>query len=1729
VDQRTEELKRSIVAALRAERWGDALPLLEAWCDRFPDHAKSWLNRGYCLVQLDRMREAVAAFDRCMELDPKSDSARGWRDRALAGMDHGETVSRQPPDAPPVTAAAKPAVRDVTRRVSGESQAPRSFATMAIPEVRQGWQAGSVIDGRYEVHTTARGGMAVVAIAFDRELMRMVAIKTPLPSMLATADGRARFQREAESWVALGVHPNICCAYYLQEIGGMPRLFIEYVDGGDLNDWLKREQKPGPEERLDIAIQIASGLDYTNTFPWTDDQGVEHRGLVHRDVKPANVLLTNDGIARVTDFGLVRSHAVVESDGREDLRDQVDARLLRTADPQDSVATGSWQTVTAAGGLIGTPPYMAPELWRQAQRGTVATDIYAYGCLLFEVFCGRRPFVVTSDSASQTREAHLGSLMRMHLRDEPPDPGSLVPDLDPRLAALMRACLAKDAGDRPPSFSDVRRTLVNVYEDVVGRVYPRPEPKRTQLLADSLNNRGASFVTLGLDERATVSFRKALEIDPRHLEATFNAGLLEWRQEGLTDAEFLRRLRETQGTAVDSRRADLLRARLRLLLDDPVGALNDLDDEDGADGQSLESRRTRGFAMLAAARTSVAEVDAGLARAILHGVVEENPSDLSALIGLAESSEMTGDPVTAEQALRAARSLDRDLPEDPDAAVAARLPGHRLERVLDHAAPVQSLCVADGGRLVARTGGGEAYLWSRRRDRPDLRIDLGGPARQGRSVSIRDESLIVCLENGPLTVFDIGAGVRVRSFRSHPGVATCVEISPDGRAVASGGSDRALRIWGWESGECERTLQGHQAFISALAWHPSENRIVTASADGTARLWDLEEGRCLRILEGHRGPIRAVAVADGGATVLTAGQDGRVGVWDAATGENTRFLRGHQGAVTAIAVTDESVAAGGDDGTIRLWSLADGTTQRVIRLTNPVHDLVIAHEGSRLVAATGSLVSSIPVPNPAAESLPLVLAESAASSELAGRETRFRELVGTARDLIHGGAVVEAVAPLRAARAVPGYELHEDALDLWSRVLAHLPKSALRAVVELRRIGVESGALTACSLTPNGAMCLIGGGDGSLAGFGTRNGEKVFSANAGNQGVTAVDVSSGGELIAAAGRDGTVGVWVTGDGTRRYTFGGREGAVRSVVFAPGDRAVIEAGDDKVVRLWRLDETARAETIGGCDEAVSCLAVSADGRYLVGAGWDSLVTVWSLHRRVELRRMEGHEGLIHAVAVSPDCRLVASAGDDGTVRLWDLAGGRPWRTLTGHDGAVLSLSFTPDARSLVSSGKDSTIRVWDVRSSSEVRVVKGHSGAVAELAVDRTGGTAASVGSDGTLRLWFLDWEPELQEQGRWDDRARPFLDVFLRRLESESGGGQATWSDHQIGQLLEDLGRRGFGWLARERVEQELERLVASRDERKIEEQQRTREQAKRRARQVKMAPVKEIAEGVSRNFGLKVAGVAAAAIVILVVLWSLRSPDGSVGFGKAYRDIGVTVQDRALRVEQGTVTAYQAGPTGGSDDCGNELFADLVNVALNAESLRSPPPNPGIGADPDFRARYANAVNCVARLGERDLTPQVLQRAASGLHPKREEDLLGVLVGIGAEQHPAIERGLTDRSETVRHLAAQTLVFGADNHGAGPLLAALDGSEWRGVEAASSVLTELICLGVIKEDVAFDRVRTLCHNIEPMIRRNAVRALVLFEDELPVREVLQSALDDSDEQVVAAAREVRDALERAG
>jgi hypothetical protein len=332
-------------------------------------------------------------------------------------------------------------------------------------------------------------------------------------------------------------------------------------------------------------------------------------------------------------------------------------------------------------------------------------------------------------------------------------------------------------------------------------------------------------------------------------------------------------------------------------------------------------------------------------------------------------------------------------------------------------------------------------------------------------------------------------------------------------------------------------------------------------------------------------------------------------------------------------------------------------------------------------------------------------------------------------------------------------------------------------------------------------------------------------------------------------------------------------------------------------------------------------------------------------------------------------------------------------------------------------------------------------------------------------------------------------------------------------------------------VERELESLARNRIEQRSEEQKRTREQAKKRQRQVRVAPAKEIIASLTKNIGLKLAGVAAAVILGMLLIMSLRTPDsGEVKFSEQlHGEVSLLVRERGMRLQRGMVLSFQNRPTMGSINCADGLFSDFLNFVLNAEREQKPPLDPGVPAeDMNFRDRYAGSINCVGTLGDRSVVDDVLRRTKSDLHPYRLEDLLSIMVRVGGGVDPQVLDALDDRSDTTRHFAALTIIHGGDQGGVQALVEALDSEEGRVVEGASYVLTELISIGAIDEATAFEKVRVLCRNIDPDVRCNAVRALVHFERKGAAREVLDDALEDSDPEVRAAAERTRDIVRRA-
>ncbi|OHB72477.1 MAG: hypothetical protein A2V70_14405 [Planctomycetes bacterium RBG_13_63_9] len=194
-------------------------------------------------------------------------------------------------------AVAAPAAE--TQQPLPETPSAAKAGASAEEDVPLEWNPGDVILDLYEVMgVLGEGGMGKVYKVHHRGWNLDLAVKCPKPDKFATNAQKETFERECETWIDLGLHPHIVSCYYVRRLGEVPRVFAEYVEGGSLKDWIedRRLYEDGPEEALkrilDIAIQLAWGLQYAH----------EH-GLIHQDVKPANVMMTSDGTAKVTGGG----------------------------------------------------------------------------------------------------------------------------------------------------------------------------------------------------------------------------------------------------------------------------------------------------------------------------------------------------------------------------------------------------------------------------------------------------------------------------------------------------------------------------------------------------------------------------------------------------------------------------------------------------------------------------------------------------------------------------------------------------------------------------------------------------------------------------------------------------------------------------------------------------------------------------------------------------------------------------------------------------------------------------------------------------------------------------------------------------------------------------------------------------------------------------------------------------------------------------------------------------------------------------------------------------------------------------------------------------------------------------------------------------------------------------------------------------------------------------------
>jgi serine/threonine protein kinase/WD40 repeat protein len=1096
----------------------------------------------------------------------------------------------------------------LTKGAAAETATVEPESVAKAPPKAGHWVKGNLIDDRYEVlGELGHGGMGIVYKILHREWHIEMALK------VARADKSVRdkelFLKEAEAWVDLGLHPNIVQCWYVREIEEVACVFADYVAGGTLRDWIRRGQvKPGDWETIiDLAIQACDGLGYAHA-----------KGLVHRDVKPANFLITEKGRLCVSDFGLAK----------------------------------------AMGGAWLTPAYSSPEQCSGAGTLDQRTDLFSLGVVLFELCCGQRPDQVGSPEEREATGTESPRVVLGRVLTKPiPDPREVNPHVPEVLARIILGCLEKEPERRPASAAELRESLAQAYQTVEGEAYPRPVPKAAGLRADSLNNRAASFWDLGKKMEAFAEWGEALKLDGKHIESTYNEALARWREGEIDDDDAIKRVSLVAGESAQGRLC-------LAMLESERGAL------DEADRQLAEAARlAQGQAVAPASTRSASE------RAV-------TPAELALVKQFVRRHREGGHSLELRRSghkLRAHQDEPRGLAIAGDGRQAVTVTEDRHLRLWDLATGV---CLkklnrgAEDIHHVALTPDGR-HAVSMVEEGLELWDLLTGsrrclPEKHGSSwmhppfaLSADGRYVLSASSDRNLRVWEISTGVCLYRLEN-PGFGEILALAVDGRHALVG-EHAYIRHLDLATGKCLQELTSSPGKVEALAIAPDGGRAVSLHHPHLLRFWDLGSGRCMG---SHKAIATCVAITADGKHAVSAGN--ALQVWDLASGRCIRSIHLGDRYPTTIAAGARYCAFPGADHSIERWQV-DVPAKHDVAIMHlckvPSHTVAEDREKThraRIARAEAALQEA------RFDEANTLLCQA---RTVRGYERDSHALLVQARL----ARVLPRVALLRAWPLRTSGETNSDlhgSLALtpdWQRAVSLSTRAIsiwdVPAGKVVRRFEETHFMLNTVAIAASGRFIAVGGEKVWIREV--QRGMVALALKVKGLGVARVTISPDDKYVVAGTRYGAVCMWELASQGEGHTAETGKSAINTLAVDPSSRLVISGSEDGTARLWELASGKCVRNLLGHQAAVTASVFTGDGLRAVSAAADG-IRIWELSTGKCVQTFPGSESGYRVVAITNDVRYLV-AGSAARLLAWNLLTGQSIPTPPEEVGFVAAIA------------------------------------------------------------------------------------------------------------------------------------------------------------------------------------------------------------------------------------------------------------------------------------------------------------------------------------------------------------------------------------------------------------------------------------------------------------------------
>jgi WD40 repeat protein/serine/threonine protein kinase len=1216
------------------------------------------------------------------------------------------------------------------------------------PAAGPGPAAGQSFGPYQIVREVGRGGMGVVYEATHLALTKRVALKV-LPVYSPGAASRLeRFLREARTAAALH-HTNIVPVFDVGQVDTTPYYAMQFIDGAGLDRVLRRLRRAragapdapthvaqtapytppgdepadeeGPDETGDGPDPAANVPEApADFFRWVVGLGIQaadglhhahQRGVIHRDVKPSNLLLDGAGVLWITDFGLARR--------AEDV------------------------ALTREGVLLGTPRYMSPEQAEAAKRPIDhRTDVYSLGATLYELVTRRPAF------NGRTPQEVVGQIIGR----EPLAPRRLDPRVPRDLETVILKAMAKRPGDRYQTADELADDL---------RRWLRLEPVRARRL-------GPLGRTWRWCRRNPAVAALTAAVAALLVAVAVGSGAVALHLGHLAERERAVAVNERDARqAADEARDDAVNARQAAdrARDDAVEARGKEEEqrrhaEDEAAAKDRARRRAEGL-YLSSRSSALLPTNPDLALLLAiegarrHVSPLTNHALLAALDGAAESRTLVGHPyevTTARFSPDGKRVLTTTGRGDMTARVWDVETGKEV-LVLKAPRAIQSAVFSPDGKLVltgayldatprvwdAATGNEVAILKGQL-----VQAQPGAFSPDGRRV-------VTPAENNTARVSEAATGKEAFVLQGHTAPVRLASFGPDGRRILTVSADQTVRVWDTESGAVTRLdwLVGkHQlaarsgsgellpAEVKSAEFSPDGGRVLTTDTDYVGRVWDVTTGK--EIVTLRYGVDHARFSPDGKRVIVwsNGAQFAFVQVRDATTGAETARLSGHTDGITSaeFSADGKRVVTTSYDRTVRLWEVAGGREIAVLRgHQGHVNHAAFSPDGRWVASASNDRTARVWGARGGKERA--TLTERGNAQFLAASPDGKWVVLPTTRFAAGVWDAAGGKAPVRLPQAVsspvisPDGKLVLDAVGntarLWDAATGE-ERAALRGHTDRAR---------SARFSPDGKQVVTASDDRTARLWETATGRPLLTLTGHADHVASAVFSRDGRRVLTAGEDRTARVWDATTGKELSVLRGHKDMLRSAAFGLDGRRVVTVAADHTGRVWDAEtgkELASAPEV----EEFKAPEVSADGKRWISfrSFTGSSVRVWDLETGKELLTIRVPGGHLRSAALSPDGGRVVTAAEDGVMRVWEAATGKELPGFQPPQGGFGSAVFSPDGKRLLAADNDD-VRLWDAATGQELNTVLAREGRVLSVAFDPDGRRVLATLMRDSLSVW----------------------------------------------------------------------------------------------------------------------------------------------------------------------------------------------------------------------------------------------------------------------------------------------------------------------------------------------------------------------------------------------------------